>query len=290
MAATTSFELRDSSERSRVVRGRVRLSGLASGPQPAVLLVHGFKGFMDWGFFPELARRLADGGLASIAFNASGSGIGADLESFTEDEAFAKDTFTRQLEDLERVREEIAREAHGIDPTRVGLFGHSRGGAIALLHAAERGDYRAVATWSAVPSFDRFDEATKELWRRQGFIWIPNARLKRDHRLDVDVLLDYEAHRQRLDLTAACARLRTPALLVHGSADETVEPEALQILAGALPRGLARTELVQGANHTFGATHPLRHTTPELERALTTTVEFFRAQGLGSAPASTLQG
>ena len=31
---------------------------LAGVPLPHVLILHGFKGFMHWGFFPELSRRL----------------------------------------------------------------------------------------------------------------------------------------------------------------------------------------------------------------------------------------
>ena len=49
------------------------------------------------------------------------------------------------------------------------LVGHSRGGGLALIHAAESGTCRGVVTWAAVATFDRFDEPTKELWRRDGF-------------------------------------------------------------------------------------------------------------------------
>jgi predicted alpha/beta-fold hydrolase len=44
-------------------------------PRPAIVVVHGFKGFKDWGMFPPLAERLARAGFATITFNVSGSGV-----------------------------------------------------------------------------------------------------------------------------------------------------------------------------------------------------------------------
>ncbi len=56
-----------------------------SGAKPAVVICHGFKGFMDWGFFPYLAELLADRGFVAIRFNLSGSGMkpGDELVSFS---------------------------------------------------------------------------------------------------------------------------------------------------------------------------------------------------------------
>ena len=63
------------------LRGDIREGRISS----AIVVCHGFKGFKDWGFFPYLADCLAAGtGAMVISFNFSGSGIGPDLESFTE--------------------------------------------------------------------------------------------------------------------------------------------------------------------------------------------------------------
>ena len=53
---------------------------------PHVVLVHGFKGFYKWGFFPELAGRIAAAGMVAVRVNLSGCGVGPDLESFSEPE------------------------------------------------------------------------------------------------------------------------------------------------------------------------------------------------------------
>ena len=271
------FRIDDEREPGRIVRGRVTSPPAARAPLPWVLSLHGFKGFMDWGFFPELAARLARAGIATVGFNTSASGVGEDLATFSELEAFRRGTLSRQLEDIERVREHARSGALGaLDPARAGVFGHSRGGGMALLHASESGDYRAVVTWAALSQFDRWDEATKQLWRRAGEIRVLHARTKQELPIGVEVLEDFERHRERFDVRAACRRLRAPVLALHGSADESVELENLDRIASALPGDTgSRTRVLAGQGHTFGAVHPLASIPPALDSALESTVEWF---------------
>ena len=268
------------SERAwRVVRGRATIpsNASASSPVPFVLVLHGYKGFMDWGFFPLLAERLAGHGLAAVAFNTSSSGIGEDLESFTEEEAFGRDTCSRQLEDVDLVRDHIAAGAFaGIDPDRAGLFGHSRGGGIALLHAADRGDYRALVTWAAVDDLDRLDGETKSAWRRDGRLPVVNARTGQTLHVGLEMLDDLERNRERLDVLAACGRVKSPTLLIHGDADPSVSFDSLDNLDRALDTGIGRALAIPGAGHTFGARHPLEEVPPDLDRVLQETEQWFR--------------
>jgi pimeloyl-ACP methyl ester carboxylesterase len=271
----------------RVLRGKVVRPEGSTARHPYVLILHGFKGFMDWGFFPELARRFADTGIAAVLFNMSGSGVGENPLEFTETEAFAKNTHTLELEDAERVRTAIrSGELAGLDPDRGALFGHSRGGGAALIHAAEaQGDaaYRALVTWAAVDDFDRFEDAIKLAWREEGHLWIPNARTGQQHRMDLDLLHDLEQNRARLDPRAACRRIQTPTLLVHGEADEAVSTQAVDRLATELPPGTGRVLRIPGAGHTFGVGHPFSGPTPEWEQAFKATLEHVGAH-LGIAP------
>lgn len=275
---TRSFRLEDEREPDRVVRGRIDAPD-GAGPFPFVLVLHGFKGFMDWGFFPELTRRLAGAGMVAIRFNMSGSGVGDDLGTFSDEEGFARNTCTRELEDTARVRAFV--DAGGVpeaDVARAGLFGHSLGGGIALLHAnerAERGAYRGIVTWAAVARLERFDEATLARWRRDGRLFVHNARTGQDHRLDLGWLADLEANGARFDVPVACARSRTPTLLVHGTADEAVPFAEGQTLAAALAPDVGRLLGIEGAGHTFGATHPLRGVHGDLARAFDATLAHF---------------
>jgi len=265
-------------EPGRVIRVRVEgPEGYERGaPLPYVLVVHGFKGFMHWGFFPEFSRRIARAGIVCVAFNGSGSGIGADLLNFTEEEAFARNTVTRELEDLDRVRALVrSGTLPGIDTERGAIVGHSRGGGTALLHAAEHGDYRAVVTWAAIDRVDRMDEAAKASWRATGSLPVPNSRTGQVLRLDVCVLEDWERNRARFDIPAACARLAAPTLVIHGADDEAVPVAAAETLFTALPAAGRKRLILADTGHTFGGVHPLETVPEPLERVFEATLGFL---------------
>ncbi len=270
-----TLEHRDDAER----RIRVRVEGpqgyqRAARALPHVLVLHGFKGFMNWGFFPLLSRRLARMGIVAISFNVSGSGIGEDLERFTDEDGFAANTLSRELEDVDLVRYFVrSGRLPGVDPGAGAVFGHSRGGGTGLIHAAEHGDSRAIVTWAALDTFDRFDAATKASWREQGHLPIVNARTGQVLRLASSALQDLEANRVRLDPLAAAGRMRLPALFLHGTADEVVPAEASRRLHEACAQ--SRLLLIEGAGHTFGAKHPLDGIPDALDQALDATVAFF---------------
>ncbi len=276
-ASSRSFSLQHPEDPARVIRGRVDVPADASAEKryPHVVVVHGFKGFMNWGFFPELGARLTAAGYAGVFFNTSSSGVGEDLESFTEVEAFERSTYSKDLEDIERVRAEVRAGAfEGVDSERAAILGHSRGGGEVLIHAAEAGDLKAVITWAAIPSAARFDEETIERWRETGVLEIANARTGQVFKIKLDGLHDYEANVERFDIPAATGRITAPALFVHGTADEAVEFESLEILSGARGEG-AETLCLEGAGHTFGIKHPMEETHPDFEEVWGRTRAFL---------------
>ncbi|MFQ5704871.1 MAG: alpha/beta hydrolase family protein, partial [Gemmatimonadales bacterium] len=160
------------------LRGDVYTAG-AGDRRPLVVVCHGFKGFKDWGFFPFLAQRLARAGMTAVSFNFSGSGVGEDGESFSEPQRFARNTYSRALRDLEIVRNAVqgGNLVNGLPAAQsCGLLGHSFGGAVSILFAAENSDVRALVTWAAVANPLRWDEQTVAQWREEGTIDIVNAR------------------------------------------------------------------------------------------------------------------
>lgn len=69
-------------------------------PKSLIVIAHGYKGFKDWGMFPYIATTLSQDHEV-ITFNFSHAGIGEDLLHFTELEKFARNTFRRELKDIE---------------------------------------------------------------------------------------------------------------------------------------------------------------------------------------------
>jgi dienelactone hydrolase len=258
------------------LRGDVRFAETTAAGAPAVIVCHGYKGFKDWGFFPEVAEELARAGWIAVTFNFSGSGIGPDLLNFTDPERFEQATLSSDLDDLARMIDAVHGGAlPGPRPgAGLGLLGHSRGGAVSLLAAAEDARVTCLVTWAAVAHFDRWDEATRRAWRQRGTLDVVNARTGQIFRVTTATLDDIEAHRAgRLDLERAARELAIPHLIVHGDADESVAVAEGRLLA-AWGRGGLR--VIPGAGHTFGAVHPFGGRTAHLDQALAATLEFFR--------------
>ncbi len=252
----------------------------APGPRPTVVVCHGFKGFMEWGFFPYLAELLANRGYTVVRFNLSGAGMLPGDELVTSTDAFKANTYGKELEDLLAVLAALASEiAPGrIDLERLGLVGHSRGGGAALLAAASdawREKARALVTWAAIASIDRLDPATMALWRRLGELPVENARTGQKLALGPEMLAEVEAAPPALDLLAAAGRRRAPWLIVHGEADESVPADEGRALAGAAAEPSELLEIPEGS-HTFGARHPFAGPTPQLIQAMNATQTWFR--------------
>ena len=257
----------------RFLRGEVRIP---EGPPPrsAVVVIHGFKGFKDWAFFPHLCRSLAASGHAVISFNFSGSGIGSHPERFTELEAFAANTLSREVEEVGWVVEWVMTgDLLPGKPASLGLLGHSRGGGDAILHASGDPRVRALVTWSAVSTFERWSSETQAEWREAGRIHVTNSRTGQQMPLDVGLLQDLERNRARLDVESAASRVAAPWLIVHGDADQTVGLEEAQELARAAPSG--RLCVVAGAGHTFEVGHPFSMPSRELDEAVEASVSHL---------------
>jgi dienelactone hydrolase len=274
-APATPFQL--SNHAGLPLRGHVQAPA-GSGPHPVVVVCHGFKGFKNWGFFPYVGESLARAGFTSVLFNFSGSGIGPDLENFTELDRFAADTMSAQLDDLGVVLDAIRRGevAAGADPSRIGLLGHSRGGAAVLIRAREEPAVRAVVTWAGISHLLRASERELADWKERGFMEFVNARTHQTMRVDYTQIADVLQNRERFDLRRCMSDLRVPALIVHGEQDLSVAAaEAHELHAAADP---ARCELhiVPRTGHTFGAVHPWQGTTSALESALTRSIDWFR--------------
>jgi dienelactone hydrolase len=263
-----------------VLRGLVDLPE-APGRCPAVVICHGFKGFMEWGFFPALAALLAQRGIVAVRFNLSGAGMEPGDERVTDPQAFRDDTYSAELADLLLVLEATGREIapDRIDRTRIGLFGHSRGGGAAILAAAGepwRERLLALVTWAAISHVDRYTPEEKRIWREADELPVVNSRTGQRLALGRGLLEDVESNAAgSLDVLAAAGRRAAPWLIVHGAEDESV-PAAEAIELDGRAAGAHELLLVPGAGHTFGVQHPFAGPTPFLIQALNATQTWFR--------------
>jgi uncharacterized protein len=243
--------------------------------QPVVLVMHGFKGFKDYAFLPPIADRLARAGFTAVNISVSGCGVD-EHGDFTLLENFARNTYTRELGDIETVINALrAGELGTAAPTSVGIIGHSRGGGVVLCVARETPAIDAVVTWAPISTIRRYRDAEVELWRRMGRIEIENGRTHQMLPMDYEIVEDALAHEARFDIRAAAASLNRPWLLVHGTNDETVAVSESHELAALATDPRFESLFIDGAGHTFGARHPWAGPTAETEQLFGATVKFL---------------
>ena len=272
MIQLDEFELwRDRGEEAPlIIRGEARIPEKPAG---TVVICHGFKGFAHFSFFPYLAEKLAEAGFRAVTFDFSGSGVGDDRETFTNRDAFTHNTYLQELDDLDAVVAEA--QVRDWMEDGYGLFGHSRGGGIAILQAARDANVKALVTWAAISSTNRWLPEVVADWRQSGYIPITNARTGDVIPLSVEILHEVEEHgATKLNIAASATQIKAPWLIVHGTDDESVpvsEGERLSSLAGTSGEFLR----LEGVNHSFGGKHPLEQMTPTLESVTQKTVAFF---------------
>jgi uncharacterized protein len=255
--------------------------------KPAIIFLHGFKGFKDWGPFPAMLEKLAKSGFVTLAFNFSHNGIGEDILNFTELDRFADNTFSRELEEVgDVVRAVAACESIPIspvelDPNAIGLLGHSRGAAMAILAGSRLRMVGAVAALSPVSTFERYSERAKARWREQGTFDVLNQRTKQVMRLNVTLLDDLEAHIDELNILKAAAeypKQQKPLMLVCGSEDLTTPLKETEAIAGAASGPMTELQIIPRTGHTFGAEHPFKGMTEPLNQVIEIAKSFFKKQ------------
>ena len=270
-----SFNLVNSSEEK--IQGDIRYRE-GEKNAPVIVICHGFKGFKDWGFFPVLAERLADDGYVTITFNFSRNGIGADPNNFTELEQFAKNTYSHELSDLKTLIDAIASGDIGkniIDPEKIGLLGHSRGGGVALLYASGDERIQCVATWSAIARVERYSDDVIKQWEKEGYIEMENKRTNQMMRLNKEFIDDIKKNSKKLNILKAAEKLEVPTMIVHGDSDESVPVAEANEIFEHLDGFGNELEIIEGGMHTFGIRHPVEGVTPEFEIVVDLTEVFF---------------
>ncbi len=255
---------------------------ITKSPKPVVLFVHGFKGFKDWGAFNLIADHFARAGFVFAKMNFSHNGTTVENPTeFVDLEAFGNNNFTTELDDSAAVIDHIFSghcpvPAEEMDLNNFFMCGHSRGGAHVILKANEDARIKAIATWAAVNNLEGW-QTDEELayWKETGVIYIPNNRTGQNMPLKYQIYKDYLSNRDRLYVPGAIKNIHIPFLAVHGTSDETVPVAAARQMKDWNPD--IELFLVEGADHSFGATHPYNGSEmpPDTKTIAYKTISFF---------------
>lgn len=248
--------------------------------KPLVIFCHGFKGFKDWGHFNLIGERFAETDCMFVKFNFSHNGTTIeDPLNFGDLDAFGNNNFTKELDDLKSVIDWLLNNSElktEYDEKKLGLLGHSRGGAICIIKAGEDTRVKKLATWAAVSNLtDRNKKKTIETWQKEGVVYAKNARTQQQMPLYYQFFEDQQTNKERLNVNHAVKRLEIPFLIVHGTNDMAVQySDALELKRSARKASLLT---IEGGDHTFGVKHPfIGNSLPEAaEDVLVKTIRFF---------------
>jgi len=256
---------------------KIKITTYGSVSSPCIIYVHGFKGFKDWGFVPYTGEFLSSKGFFVITFNFSHNGIGENLLEFTELDKFAKNTISLEAEELNEVIDAYRNNFFGKNfGSGIGVVGHSRGGAVALLTSANRKDVKAAAVWASVSRLDRYSERQKKEWREKGVFEVLNTRTNQLMPLNVSLLEDIEKNKNgKLNLEQAVRNLSKPLLIIHGEQDMTVSLKEGKEIYSWADKELTGFHTVESAGHTFNITHPFEGSNVKFNFVLNKTEEFF---------------
>ncbi len=253
----------------------------------SVVLLHGHKGYYDYGFLPVLADRLVhDLPVCVHRYNASHSGMTRRVETFEKPELFARDTWNKQVFDLRTVVR--AARAGELPAASAGqpviAVGHSRGGTTCLLSAGREGEDTekpdAIVTLAATSYCVSDRRAKRRAFDAEGRLESPSGRTGQALWIDPVWLDEQDADPAGHDVLGLCAAINVPTLVVHGDADATIDVECAREIAGAVPG--AECVIVAGGDHVFNTANPAKKTAPmsnELDR-LSSAVRGFTSQSL----------
>lgn len=275
--------------------GPLRLDYYAAAPgdsaRRGVILCHGFRGYKSYGLLTFLATRLAEEGLPTVAFNFSSSGVTDAEGTFGEPERFRRGTYGGDLTDLRTVADWLearlladsttapaspAAAAPLAREVRLGLVGHSRGGIIALLHAAHDRRVRALATLGAPSRIGVWPASHFEAWRKGEAAEVHDFRTKGTLRLGPGLYVDWEKRKAEYDSETAAAALTAPLLVVHGARDAVVPLSEAEELAGFGRSTATELRVIEGAGHSFQAGDKIRRTPPPLLDAVESVAAWMR--------------
>ena len=183
--------------------------------KPVVIFCHGYKGYKDWGAWNLMAPVFANEELFFVKFNFShNGGTASNPIDFPDLNAFGQNNFTIELNDLETIINWILTNntfKDEINHENITLIGHSRGGGIVTIKAAENKKVTRVISWSGVSDFGaRFPKGELlKAWEKDGISYILNARTQQKMPHKFQFYKNFKENEERLTIKNAVKKMKS---------------------------------------------------------------------------------
>lgn len=247
---------------------------------PIALFLHGFKGFKDWGAWPLVGEIFALKGYPLFKLNFSHNGTTPmHPTEFKDLEAFGNNNFKLELDDVDAALEFLNSKKDDLPFAwngEVYLIGHSRGGSIALLKAANDERITKCATWNAVFNLEKYTQLKEDAaWKEDGVHYIANSRTNQQMPMYYQFVETYKQYQGLLNMEDNLEKLVKPLLIIHAENDEAVPMSEAHAIYNLVDHAILVE--IENTGHTFGMKHPLteRKISKALAQVISETLEFF---------------
>ncbi|WP_144895874.1 S9 family peptidase [Lutibacter sp. Hel_I_33_5] len=253
-----------------------------NSPKSIIIFCHGYKGFKDWGAWNLMAESFAKNDFFFLKFNFSHNGGTAEQPiDFPDLKAFGNNNYTKELDDLETVLDWIYENSeyqNEINTNNISLIGHSRGGGIVCIKSEEDMRIKNVITLAGVSDyksrFPKNDDFIK--WKEKGVYYVKNGRTHQEMPHFYQFYEDFYKNENRLTIKRAVKNLQIPHLIIHGDNDTSVLVDEAKTQHQWNPE--SQLEIIENANHVFGAKHPWEENIlpEELKKTLELCFKFLK--------------
>lgn len=214
---------------------------------PAVLVVHGFKGYSTQRHIKAISKSLNGVGIVTLRPDLTKNPGDSYLE-------FPDMTYAQELSDLEDVYRALPK-MKGVDPVRIGICGHSLGGMLAVEVASRHSEIKSLVTLSAVYDFrfmakNLFNKPFGEVERdfnERGWSTIWSISLARE------LHIKRQFYEDIMFRTAGkfAAKVKCPTLVISGGEDEAVSQDHAGHYLANISSKTKKMEIIEGADHNY---------------------------------------
>ena len=199
-------------------------------------------------------------------------------------DAFAENNFSKELEDLDVMLNYLTSDKHQfkkeINTNKIILIGHSRGGGISIIKAAEDLRIKKLITLASVCDYGTRSSICGDLesWKSNGVKYVLNGRTKQQMPHNYQFHEDFIANAIRLNIQRATKSIQIPQLIIHGKEDTSINYTEAEAIHSWNENSILFP--IENTDHVFDARHPWEKLKmPEaLRLAVVTAIQFIKEE------------
>lgn len=207
------------------------------GPFPAVVFVHGFGGSVKEPKNIFMCEELAENGFISLMFDFYNKPNGIsepEIENMT---------ITQQVSTL-KCAVDFVLSLDFVDKNRLGLTGHSLGGATILLYTPTDSRIKALVAQSPLSDKGKMTKRFEEEGKEKGYLEFDKSWGT------MRVNYSYYEDGLKYNVKKTAEEIKCPTLIFHGNQDDSVPLAQSQELIEHL-KCEKRLEIIKGADHNY---------------------------------------